>query len=165
MEKTKTKSAEAQSIDLEEARELTGSRHPELTTEGVDRLLKFYQENPAVYDAIRRTGEHPKEDLAIKLSSFNEKLEEVKEAVEDCGPDGAIRAQRVEEEIGDLLFSIANLARHLNMSPEVALRRAGERFERRFRSIEAQIVSGDAADLEAMDALWEQAKRAESSQA
>ena len=64
----------------------------------------------------------------------------------------------IETEIGDLLFAISNFARHVGVSPEVALRRASEKFERRFRAIESRITSGDALDLEKMDALWDEVK-------
>lgn len=72
---------------------------------------------------------------------------------------------RVEEEFGDLLFALANLARHLEIDPEAALRRANVKFERRFRQVEQGLRqrgrrAGDA-DLAEMDALWEEAKRAE----
>jgi len=71
----------------------------------------------------------------------------------------AVDADRTHE-IGDLLFSVVNLSRHLAVDPEQALRLAADRFDRRFRSIEA---SGDVAamTLEEMDAAWERAKREE----
>ncbi len=67
-----------------------------------------------------------------------------------------------EDEIGDLLFVIANLARHLKVDPEAALRRANAKFTRRFRHIEAALAArgikpGDAS-LEDMEALWQEAK-------
>lgn len=68
---------------------------------------------------------------------------------------------RIEDEFGDLLFVIANLSRHLNVDPEAALRRANEKFSRRFRYIERRL--GDSgrlgeASLEEMEALWIEAK-------
>ena len=86
-------------------------------------------------------------------------LGEVEEAV--VGEAHVRRSALVEEEIGDLLFAVSNLARHMGFSPEAALRRSSEKFERRFRAIEPRIVSGEATDLEAMDALWDEVKRAE----
>jgi ATP diphosphatase len=77
---------------------------------------------------------------------------------------GAPQAE-IEEEIGDLLFVVANLARHLKVQPEDALRAANEKFSRRFRFIEqslhAQGKSPAGATLDEMEALWQQAKRAE----
>jgi len=67
-----------------------------------------------------------------------------------------------EDEIGDLLFVIANLARHLRVDPEAALRRTNAKFTRRFHFIEE--VLGDRmgkASLEEMEALWQRAKQAE----
>jgi nucleoside triphosphate diphosphatase len=74
-------------------------------------------------------------------------------------------AAEVEEEFGDLLFVIANLARHLDVEPEAALRAANEKFTRRFRTIEAALASQGRrpqdSTLAEMDALWDAAKAAE----
>jgi ATP diphosphatase len=72
--------------------------------------------------------------------------------------DATSQAER-EEEIGDLLFVVANLARHLKVDPEAALRGANAKFTRRFRHIEEML--GDRmgrASLEEMEALWQDAK-------
>jgi ATP diphosphatase len=72
--------------------------------------------------------------------------------------DATTQAER-EEEIGDLLFVVANLARHLKVDPEAALRGANAKFTRRFRHIETAL--GDrmgSASLEEMEALWLEAK-------
>lgn len=66
-------------------------------------------------------------------------------------------SSRVEAELGDLLFTVVNLARHLEVDPEVALRRATAEFERRFRLMEATGPL-DGRSLDELDALWEQAK-------
>jgi ATP diphosphatase len=69
------------------------------------------------------------------------------------------------EEYGDLLFVMANLARHLDIDPEAALRAANDKFTRRFRSIEAALATQGRrpqdSTLEEMDALWDAAKAAE----
>jgi MazG family protein len=74
-------------------------------------------------------------------------------------------AAHVMEEFGDLLFAMANLARHLKLDPEDALRGANAKFVRRFRAIEAGLAARgrtlDEASLEEMEALWQDAKRAE----
>jgi ATP diphosphatase len=69
------------------------------------------------------------------------------------------QAERVHE-LGDLLFSAVNLARHLGIDPEAALRDANERFERRFRRVE-EIADKPLADMDiyALEALWQRAKR------
>ncbi|MEQ9038393.1 MAG: nucleoside triphosphate pyrophosphohydrolase [Silicimonas sp.] len=71
----------------------------------------------------------------------------------------------LHEEFGDLLFVMANLARHLGVDPEDALRDANAKFTRRFRAIEAALAARnrrpDQSSLEEMDALWDEAKAAE----
>ena len=72
---------------------------------------------------------------------------------------------RLEDEIGDLLFVAANLARHAKVDPGAALRRANLKFERRFRAMEA--IAGERGEamkdlpLERQEALWQQAKQRE----
>ena len=80
--------------------------------------------------------------------------------------DAAVAAADHEEmaaEMGDTLFSLANLCRHLELDPEACLRGANRRFESRFRHVEAAVKSagGDwqAHELEDLEALWEAAKR------
>jgi MazG family protein len=77
----------------------------------------------------------------------------------DAGPD------RLTEELGDLLFAVANLARHLKVQPEDALRAANEKFTRRFRFIEQSLAASGkspaAATLDEMEALWQAAKTSE----
>ena len=64
------------------------------------------------------------------------------------------------EELGDLLFAVVNLARHLNVEPEAALREANSKFERRFREIEREPGFADLP-LEEKEALWDRAKKAQ----
>lgn len=69
------------------------------------------------------------------------------------------------EEMGDLLFACANLARHLDLDPEAVLRGANGKFERRFRFIEAELAAQGKqpgeADLDELEELWQRAKQAE----
>jgi ATP diphosphatase len=86
---------------------------------------------------------------------------------------GELRAEsdpaRQFEEFGDLLFVMANLARHLGIDPEAALRAANAKFVRRFGSIEAALAAQgrrpEDSDLAEMDALWDAAKAAEKAEA
>jgi len=68
----------------------------------------------------------------------------------------------LEDETGDILFAIANLARKLKIDPETALRRATAKFERRFRRVEALVDErATGTDLDALEALWQEVKREE----
>ncbi|MDF0534541.1 nucleoside triphosphate pyrophosphohydrolase [Shewanella yunxiaonensis] len=75
--------------------------------------------------------------------------------------------QKVQEEVGDLLFAAVNLARHLGVNPEEALRQANHKFERRFRGVEQRVhESGKAFEehsLMSLDQYWEQVKQQERS--
>ena len=77
------------------------------------------------------------------------------------------RREAMEEEYGDMLFVLANLARHLAIDPEKALRGANAKFERRFRHIERRLAAAgrdiEAATLDEMEALWNEAKLLEKS--
>jgi ATP diphosphatase len=72
---------------------------------------------------------------------------------------------RLADELGDLLFACTNLARHLAIDPESALRGTNAKFERRFRRVEALLAADgkrpEQVSLDAMEALWQQAKREE----
>jgi ATP diphosphatase len=72
---------------------------------------------------------------------------------------------KIEEELGDLLFVVANVARHLKLDPETALRGANQKFFRRFRHIEERLASQGSSpaqsNLAEMDALWDEAKAKE----
>jgi MazG family protein len=103
--------------------------------------------------------------LAPVLAKVEEEIAELKEAVTEDQGDESESAKRVAEEFGDLLFVMANLARHLKVDPEAALRDANGKFVRRFRSIEAALAKDgrrcEDASLEEMDQLWDEAKEAE----
>ena len=89
----------------------------------------------------------------------------VEEAGELAEARGTMGAAEVFEEFGDLLFVVANLARHLKVDPEAALRAANAKFTRRFAAIEAALAASgrrpEDSDLTEMDALWNVAKAAE----
>ncbi|MCT0314094.1 nucleoside triphosphate pyrophosphohydrolase [Pseudomonas aeruginosa] len=95
------------------------------------------------------------------VDKVREELDEVLEAMAE-GDEGA-----VGEEVGDLLFVVVNLARHLKVDPEAALRQANGKFERRFRFIERNLREAgrkaEECSLEELDSLWGEAKKAERS--
>ncbi len=90
------------------------------------------------------------------IAKVSEEAAELTEARDTLGPDAMF------EEFGDLLFVMANLARHLDIDPEAALRAANAKFTRRFQSIETRLAETgrrpEDSDLEEMDALWDAAK-------
>jgi MazG family protein len=96
-------------------------------------------------------------DAAGPRAKIDEELGELDRAVSDGGDAG-----RREAELGDLLFSVVNLARHLDIDAETALRRANERFERRYAHLEQALVARGiapgAAGQELLDGLWTAAK-------
>lgn len=97
-------------------------------------------------------------DPRAVLAKIREEADEIEDALDG---DPSARA----DEVGDLLFAVANLARHLDVDPETALRRANAKFVRRFLAIETALAArGQTAatsTLEEMDALWDAAKAAE----
>lgn len=88
--------------------------------------------------------------------------EEVDEVDEVLGAAEGLDTQRLEEEIGDLLFSIANLSRKLRIEPEAALRRANDKFTRRFTSMETRIAKAGRKmtdmTLDDLEAEWQMVK-------
>lgn len=93
------------------------------------------------------------------VDKVREELDEVLEAMSENDPEA------ISEEIGDLLFVVSNLARHLKVDPETALRAANVKFERRFRFIEQALReagrSMEDCALDELDALWGEAKKLE----
>ncbi|MBP1183891.1 nucleoside triphosphate pyrophosphohydrolase [Methylobacterium sp. PvR107] len=99
-------------------------------------------------------------DNAVQVvDKVREETDEVAEALEAGDP------QALAEEIGDLLFSVANLARHAGIDPETALRDGTAKFERRFAAMAGQLRAAGGelgrSDLAAMEAAWQAAKRDE----
>lgn len=96
-------------------------------------------------------------DVQPVWDKLAEEIDEVREAV--ANED----ASAIEDEIGDLLFTAVNLARHLSVDPEAALARSNAKFEKRFRRVEqlakAQQSDMQNLDLAALDALWDKAKK------
>jgi ATP diphosphatase len=96
-------------------------------------------------------------EIAPVLEKLKEEVAEFEEAL----ASGDL--ERMSDELGDVLFATINLARHSKIEPEVALRSTNQRFETRFKWIEAALSQQDKvfkdANLEELDALWDQAKK------
>jgi len=131
---------------------------------------------PSVLDGVARTL--PPMTRAVKLQKRAARVgfdwreavdvlakiaEEVAEITEEINADAAI--DRLEDEMGDVLFVCVNLARKLAVDPERALKRANAKFESRFRHIEAVLKAAgrtpEDASLAEMEALWDDAKAIE----
>ena len=91
------------------------------------------------------------------LEKVEEELAELRAAVSKQ------QAAAIEDELGDLLFSVSNVARHLKVNPELALRNATTKFEQRFRYVEKALakkgLSMETASEAELDILWNAAKK------
>jgi ATP diphosphatase len=133
---------------------------------GVARGLPEWQRAVKLQKKAARVGfDWPGPEPVI--AKLHEEIEEVRVefAARAAAPDDAGAQDRLEDEIGDLLFVCANLARHARVDVGAALRRANQKFERRFRAMEA-LAAADGVELsqlplEAQDAYWGRAKAAE----
>jgi len=126
--------------------------------DGVTRALPALVRSGKLQRRAARVGfDWP--DISGPMEKCREELDELALAITD-GTD----ADR-EHELGDLLFSCVNLARHAGIDPEHALRMANSRFESRFRGVEERLAERgqcvEEAGLEALDELWEAVKREE----
>ena len=96
-------------------------------------------------------------DISGVWAKLDEEMAELKEAAASGDRQG------MEHELGDLLFSVVNLARWLKIQPDMALRRANGRFRDRFHLVEADFkargVEMSDVELDALEASWQQAKR------
>ena len=100
-------------------------------------------------------------DVRAVLEKIREEIIEVEAEIAEGS------AQALSGEVGDLLFAAVNLARHLKVDPEAALRSANAKFERRFAHIEKRLAEGgrtpESASLDEMERLWVEAKAKERS--
>ncbi len=99
-------------------------------------------------------------DVHGALAKTREELDEIEAEMDEADPD------RLEDELGDLLFALVNVVRLLGLDAEQTLSRANEKFERRFRAMEHALHAAGRAELRALtleqlDEAWEAVKRAE----
>ena len=156
---SRAKSAEQQTVDWERLKAQERARTtPARTLDGVALGL------PALLRAVKlqrraaRVGfDWP--DISMVLDKLQEEAAELAEA-----RDSLTQAE-ITDELGDMLFVMANLARHLHVDPEAALRGANAKFTRRFAAIEDALARAGKtpaqSNLAEMDALWDAAKRQE----
>ena len=118
-----------------------------------------------------KDAQGPIEKIGEELDELKAEVSKARAAAREAHPDrtaGTIPpdlADRAKEELGDLLFSVCNLARHLGVDSESALEGATAKFSRRFRTVEAAAKAQGRnlkeMSLGEMDALWDKAKRSE----
>ena len=101
-------------------------------------------------------------NAADVVDKIEEEVAELREALGRTDGGDGTREERAEEEMGDLLFAIANLSRKLGIEPEAALRKANQKFARRFRAMETRIATSgrtmSAMSLDEMEAEWQKVK-------
>jgi ATP diphosphatase len=135
-----------------------GQRHSTLSSmpKGLPSLLRAYKIGKRVAD-VGFDWAGP----ADVIAKIEEELDELRQTL-DSDPQNTARA---EEEMGDLLFAIANLSRKLGIEPEAALRKANEKFTRRFNQLEQNFsASGrslESSPLEEMEEEWRRIKATE----
>ena len=159
--------AQTQAWEEHKRREREQAGHEDTSAlAGVARGLPEWQRAVKLQKKAAKVGfDWPGPDPVI--AKLHEEIDEVRAefAAIAAAPDDAAARDRLEDELGDLLFVCANLARHARVDVGNALRRANLKFERRFRAMET-LAAADGTDLsalplEAQDAYWERAKAAE----
>lgn len=135
-----------------------GEKKTDLLLDGVPRALPALMEAGKISSKAARAGfDWP--DISAVFAKLDEEVAELHAA----SAGGA--QEEVEGEVGDILFTVVNIARFLKVDPEQALRKTNGRFRRRFGHVEQRLREGGRAlsdaTLEEMEALWQQAKAAE----
>jgi ATP diphosphatase len=163
---SRDKSAAQQTKDWEKikaaerAQKTQSGMAPKRTLDGIAENL------PALLRAIKLQNRAARVDF--DWPSTTEVLDKLIEETQELIEAKAKKTQKdVEEEFGDLLFVMANLARHLDIDPESALRAANTKFTRRFKAVEDKLAAKGKtpgqSNLEEMDALWDAVKADEQS--
>jgi MazG family protein len=154
--------AEAQTVSWEarKAAERAAKRagaEPTGALDGVARALPALLRAEKIQKRAARVGFDWKQTDPV-IDKIEEELGELRAELEA----GDIDQARLTDELGDVLFAVANLARHCKIDPEAALRATNDKFERRFRHIERRLAEAGRkpadATLEEMESLWQEAK-------
>jgi MazG family protein len=125
--------------------------------DGVARALPALLRAEKIQKRAARVGFDWKETAPV-IDKIEEELGELRAEL----AAGTVDPARVSDELGDVLFAVANLARHCRVDPEAALRGTNDKFERRFRYLESRLAEQGRKPAEAtlaeMEALWQEAK-------
>lgn len=126
--------------------------------DGIPRHLPALAKARKVQHRVQKVG-FDWNSVDEALAKVDEELHELRSAIAQNN------SSHIEEELGDLLFSIVNVARFVNVEPEHALHRTVEKFMRRFRQLETQLAKNgrtpETSSLAEMDAIWNQIKETE----
>src|SRR5260370_29875880 len=152
-------SAEAQTVSWEarKAAERAARKDASSALDGVARALPALLRAEKMQKRAARVGFDWKKTGPV-IDKIEEELGELRAEL----AAGTVDQARLADELGDVLFAAANLARHCKVDPEAALRATNDKFERRFRHIERRLAEAGRkpadATLEEMEALWQEAK-------
>ena len=142
-EKLARKSIESEAIEIKSV------------LDGVPRAMPALERSRKIQKRAANVG-FDWQEISPVVSKLKEEIEELEEAI------GKGNSAAVEAELGDVLFSVVNIARHTDVDPESALRRANSRFENRFKWIEQKLQSDGKSvtemNLQQLDQLWEESK-------
>jgi len=141
----------------ERAARKDGAVEPAGALDGVARALPALLRAEKIQKRAARVGFDWKQTGPV-IDKIEEELGELRAEL----AAGTVDQARLADELGDVLFAVANLARHCKVDPEAALRATNDKFERRFRYIERRLAEAGRkpvdASLEEMEALWQEAK-------
>src|SRR2546430_11879865 len=150
-----------EAIKAREKAQKLKSRTPDQPSllEGIPSKLPAIHEAHQISSRAARVGfDWP--DLEGIFDKLQEEVKELKDVISAAGDGG--RRERLEDEIGDMLFVIVNIARYLKIDSESALKRANRKFKARFQYMEGELAKQgktlEQASLGEMEALWQKAK-------
>ncbi|TGN07210.1 nucleoside triphosphate pyrophosphohydrolase [Leptospira ilyithenensis] len=132
--------------------------------DGIPLSLPSIQRSEKIQSKVAKQG-FDWENVSGVFEKFGEEIKELEEAIGQNADPGLKKipySENIEEEVGDLFFLLVNLSRKLSLDPETTLRKANEKFERRFRLMEdllskkKEVMKGKS--LEELDLLWNQSK-------
>ncbi|MEP2437354.1 MAG: nucleoside triphosphate pyrophosphohydrolase, partial [Roseibium sp.] len=137
---------------------------------GLEETKKAYLDDvPAVFPALVEADKLQRRASRVGFDwgAAGPVLDKIREEIGELDDEisaGEIDRSKVADELGDVLFAVANLARHLDIDPEAALKRTNDKFRKRFSSIETHAeqtgTTLDAMMLDEMEAAWQAAKKA-----
>ncbi|HLN99459.1 MAG TPA: nucleoside triphosphate pyrophosphohydrolase [Pyrinomonadaceae bacterium] len=154
-----------EAMKQDERRAAGKSEHEESLLDGVSSKAPALMEAHQLSTKAARVG-FDWEKLEDIFAKLDEELRELRAAIQTHAASNAETDHtRVREELGDLLFAATNIARHLKVEPEAALKLTNRKFRRRFAFIEKRLQESgetfDATTLDKMEELWQQAKNNE----